>query len=235
MCVTAGANMVFFQGRRFSSVAPASPAVAVAVPGVKPQPAAIPAVQSPVQASSATETERTTKSVTRTEGGLSPTGSIEPIAEAGEFPMSRMEIVRGVQKGLAARGYLAGAADGVAGLATRAAIMAYEYDNGLVMTAEPSRELMKHILVGGAGPAAARRGAPEIKGSEAAGLTRTVAQQLAAAGYPSGRSDGSFSPQLVQAIRTYEAVQKMPVTGRISAPLVAKLAKASAAGKTAAR
>ena len=43
------------------------------------------------------------------------------------------------------------------GLATRAAIMAFEHDHGLALTGEASEALLKRILLGAAGRHRARR------------------------------------------------------------------------------
>jgi len=61
--------------------------------------------------------------------------------------ISSAEITRGIQRELNSRGYEAGQPDGVAGLVTRAAIFAYEYDNDLVLTGKPSDPLLSQIFM----------------------------------------------------------------------------------------
>lgn len=159
-----------------------------------------------------------------------------PVAVAPPASMSRTDVVRGIQKSLQAQGYEPGTPDGISGLMTRAAIMAYESDNGLALTAEPSEELMRRMERGSA--ALPRKGQPDVKTLEAATLIRNVGQWLAAIGYPVSKNETAMSKTLVRAIRDYEASQKMPETGRISAPLVARLARAGqgrAEGRAAAR
>ncbi len=56
-----------------------------------------------------------------------------------------------MQRELQIRGYETGARDGVAGVMTRGAIMAYEHDHGLPLTARPSQELLKAIILGEGG------------------------------------------------------------------------------------
>jgi peptidoglycan hydrolase-like protein with peptidoglycan-binding domain len=155
-----------------------------------------------------------------------------PIAVAPALGMSRIEVIRVIQKALDAQGYQPGTPDGITGLITRAAIMAYEADNGLPLTAEPSEDLMRRMERGS--PATARKAPPEVKTLEAATLIRNVGQWLASLGYPVSKNETSMSKALVRAIRDYEASQKMPETGRISAPLVARLARAGQ-GRSAAR
>ena len=60
-----------------------------------------------------------------------------PSNDAGDI--SSAEITRGIQRELNSRGYEAGQPDGVAGLVTRAAIFAYEYDNDLVLIRQAER------------------------------------------------------------------------------------------------
>jgi peptidoglycan hydrolase-like protein with peptidoglycan-binding domain len=143
--------------------------------------------------------------------------------------VSRMDMVRSIQRGLAGQGYEPGTADGLMGLMTHAAIMAYEADNGLALTAEPSEDLMRRVEQGPRPVAAQRKGPPEVKTLEAATLIRNVGTWLAAIGYPVAKTETSMSAALVRAIRDYEASQKMPETGRISAPLVARLSRAGQA------
>jgi len=52
---------------------------------------------------------------------------------------------------------------------------------------------------------------------------RELQDRLQKAGYYSGPTDGTFGPALRQAIETYEAVQKLPMTGLASEDLLARL------------
>ena len=140
-----------------------------------------------------------------------------------EPAMSRADVIRGIQRELNTRGYAPGAPDGVAGLVTRAAIMAYEHDNGMPLMGETTQELLGRIVLGPAVPAAARPGKSDVKGAEAAAVAKIVAQSLAAQGYSVPKSDGGVDATLVKAIRDFEADQKLPGTGRISAALVSRL------------
>lgn len=53
--------------------------------------------------------------------------------------------VRDIQTALNTRGYDAGPADGVAGPRTRAAIRAYQRDNGLAVDGQPTASLWQHM------------------------------------------------------------------------------------------
>mgnify|MGYP000908404657 CR=1 FL=1 len=159
------------------------------------------------------------------------TSALPPVSQG----MNRFDIVRAIQRSLGERGYDPGKPDGVVGLVTRAAIMAWEYDNARSLTAEPTEQLMADIVTKAQATAASARGAmPEVKTSEAASVVRSVGQWLAALGYPLQKTESTFTEAMSRAIRDYEASQKMPETGRISAPLVARLSRA-AQSKQAAR
>ena len=73
---------------------------------------------------------------------------------------SMPDVVRGIQRELNARGYDAGQPDGVAGLMTRAAIMAYEHDYGLPLTAGATQDLLSRIVLGSSAPSPWSCGAP---------------------------------------------------------------------------
>ena len=147
--------------------------------------------------------------------------------------VSRAEIVRGVQRELNTRGYGTGQPDGVPGLVTRAAIMAYEFDYGLPLTAEPSQELLSRIVLGTAGPAATFKNAPQLKTAEAESVVKQVKQFLTGAGYAAGKADGKLGYDVIRAIRDFELDQKMPETGRVSGQLVSRLLKLQGQGKSA--
>lgn len=136
-------------------------------------------------------------------------------------PQAPAALVRDVQNALAARGYEPGAADGNAGPITRAAILAFEHDYGLPATAEASEPLLAALRAPG------RRminGARWQRPTEAAsGLVRTVQQHLIAAGYLKGQATGVPDAPTIAAIRAFETTQQLAPTGRISAPLMARL------------
>jgi peptidoglycan hydrolase-like protein with peptidoglycan-binding domain len=152
---------------------------------------------------------------------------IEPPQATGALPpVSSAELIRGIQRELNARGYDAGPPDGVAGQVTQAAIMAYEFDSGLPLTAAPSQELLSRIILGSSAPqlGQAGRGRQSIS-PEASNLVRNVQTQLRARGYPVGQIDGIPGDQLAQAIRAFEIDQRLKETGRVSGPLVSRLVR----------
>lgn len=138
------------------------------------------------------------------------------------------DVVRGIQRELNTRGYSAGPPDGVAGLVTRAAIMAYEYDYGLPLTGGATQELLSRIVLGSSAPSSSKTLAKRTAGHEAEAVIKSVKQQLTARGYAVGTIDGASNDQLARAIREFEIDQKLPESGRISGPLVSRLTRLQA-------
>ena len=145
-----------------------------------------------------------------------------------------LETTKAMQKGLAAKGYYPGPADGVAGLMTQAALMAFEFDNGLPLTGKVTRERSEMIVFGV--PEDARRANHEQAGDlapEAVSAIRTVQQSLAGVGYDVGAVDGTLSSQTRRAIREFEIDHGLPESGRISGRLLAELVRLAGLGKIA--
>ena len=159
---------------------------------------------------------------------------IAAVAPGADTTVNKAEIIRGVQRELNTRGYGTGQPDGVAGLLTRASIMAYEYDYGLSLTAEPTQELLSRIVLGTAGPAATLKNQPQIKSGEAEAVVKVVKQLLAGLGYGAGKADGKLGDETIRAIRDFELDQKLPETGRISGQLVSRLLRVQGQVKPAA-
>lgn len=162
-------------------------------------------------------------------GSFAPSsGSFSQVLLPGGDPKDvQRATVRGVQSELARRGYEPGSTDGVAGLVTRAAVMAYEHDQGLPLTAEPSPEVLAHLRHGTSAPGAAiglQPGAPQ-PASHAEQVIRSVQAALGQLGYLAAGPDGSVSDQTIRAIREFEMDSGLIPTGRISGPLVARLSK----------
>lgn len=134
----------------------------------------------------------------------------------------RTETIRAVQRELKSRGYGPVAPDGVPGLATRAAIMAFEADEGLPLTGIANELLLKQILLGSALP----RSSGAEPGPRAQEVIRATQNWLLMLGYQPGPANGLPGPQTEAAIRAFEAAQGLPPRGLITAELVTRLADA---------
>ncbi len=145
----------------------------------------------------------------------------------------KAEVTRAIQRELQIRGYETGARDGVIGTMTRGAIMAYEHDHGMPLTGQPGDELLKAIVLGEAGKAGARSAKPQT--AEAREVIGNVQRSLAKLGYKAGSPTGSMTPETVRAVRAFETDQALPVSGRISGPLIARLERLSGTGRVTGR
>jgi peptidoglycan hydrolase-like protein with peptidoglycan-binding domain len=141
------------------------------------------------------------------------------------------ETTRAIQRELHARGYEPGTQDGVPGLVTRAAILAFEEAHKLPPTAEPSEAVLKAILLGGAAVALPAQGGGERNGAGVELVVRAVQQHLATLGYLTRKIDGRTGADTTRAIREFELDQGLEPAGRITGPLMARLIKATAGRK----
>ena len=162
-----------------------------------------------------------------------PALNLAAVPAAGDAAKSTAtEVTRAVQRELQIRGYETGGSDGIAGIMTRGAIMAYEYDHNLPLSGQPSDRLLKAIILGEGGKAKGKGG--EVKTAEAQDVVRSVQRSLAKLGYKPGAPNGRLTPDTLRAIRAFEGDQALPETGRISGPLIARLLRLSGDGRVAA-
>ena len=173
--------------------------------------------------------------------GQAPAPRAKPVLPNVASSGDNADLVTAIQRELAARDYDLGAPDGSASAPTRAAIMAWEYDNGLALTGEPTAAVLKAIILGVdpttvAQIAAELNAMPRDREPRTKHLIRSVQQALADLGYVLGAPSGQMNDETARAIREFEQEQTMPITGRISATLVTRLARsAKAPGSSALR
>jgi peptidoglycan hydrolase-like protein with peptidoglycan-binding domain len=163
-----------------------------------------------------------------------PTAGTPGVAPPAAVPLpaAGAEVIRAVQRELSQRGYDTGSSDGVAGLITRAAVLAYEWDHNLPLTAEPSAALLQRVVAGTAAVPGATT-TPQPRTPEAEQVIRTVQQSLLRAGYTTARPDGRLGEDTLRAIHDFEVEQGLPETGRVSGQLVARLARLAGQGRLA--
>ena len=156
-----------------------------------------------------------------------------PLASKPKPPAEQTaDTIRAIQRELHEQGFYPGQLDGKASPLTLAAILAYEQDRGLPLSAEPSQTLLKALVVGQSTNQPAPRSGPGIvPGSHAEQLVRTIHQALSGLGYDAGRPDGRLSLELIRAIRSFETDNAAPVTGRVSAALILQLQRRAVAFK----
>lgn len=148
------------------------------------------------------------------------TGAVEPLSENEDVA----ELTRAIQRELKAKGYETGAVDGIVGLVTRGAIMAYESDAGLRLTGQPRQALLQHIVLGSADIASAEMGQTAEPGTEAEAVIRAVQRAFRQLGYLTTVPSGRLNDETRRAIRKFETERNLRETGRISGELLARLA-----------
>jgi peptidoglycan hydrolase-like protein with peptidoglycan-binding domain len=170
---------------------------------------------------------------------VTPIPRARPATKSDATGRSRADIVADIQRELIKRGLFEGAADGVMGPKTDAAIRDFETLANLKVTGEPSEELLRALQRGPKSDATKLDAAPRtaardqisekiLSGSQAAASSppRIVAVQRALndSGYGPVKPTGTINPETTAAIRKFEGDRKMPVTGQISVRLVRELA-----------
>lgn len=137
-----------------------------------------------------------------------------------------------IQRELASFGYQPGKADGNDSLMTRAAAMAYEYDNGLPLTAALDDGQLKRLLLGAGRTDLSLNGKAGTPATPAAThVMRVVQKSLAKLGYGPGKADGTYSLETERAIRNIETDYSLPETGRVSGRLIERLSQLESRGK----
>ncbi|MBU2531759.1 MAG: peptidoglycan-binding protein [Alphaproteobacteria bacterium] len=152
--------------------------------------------------------------------------------KAEDIAASKTEsVLTSVRRELVSRGYLASPPTGEADAATRAAILAFEFDHGLILTAEPSEQVQKALIFTHVKAAAAQ----SVPATDAAQrLVTEVQRALAHLGYASGAPTGVLDEATRVAVRKFERARGLQSSGRISAPLLASLGPAFDATRAAA-
>jgi peptidoglycan hydrolase-like protein with peptidoglycan-binding domain len=131
------------------------------------------------------------------------------------------KLVKAIQRELSDRGYAVGADNGVLGLQTRAAIIAYEFDEQMPLTGDPSEAVLKSLIFGQAtkkgGPGTAERFERRRR------LVAEVQEALAEMRYRSGPADGHLDAATREAIRKFEGDRRLQAGGRLTERVLLEL------------
>lgn len=149
--------------------------------------------------------------------------------DAAPAARSRLELIADIQKELAKRGFYDGAADGVHGPKTDAAIRDFEQSAGL-RHGEPSEHLLRAIMQSNAKSkpattASAPRHDPiaELIAPSPSKRILSVQRALSDFGYGQIKPTGTLDAPTQEAIKQFEHSKKMPATGQISPRLLREL------------
>ena len=145
--------------------------------------------------------------------------------------------VANVQDLLNRLGYDAGPVDGIMGGRTEDAIMAYQRDQGLRVTGQPSAELYAYMLEGGSGMTTSTAATTSSTGSTTITSGQTVVEvqaELRRRGYAIDAVTGQWDEPTRDAVLAYQRDAGLPETGVIDAALAESLrATASSADRQA--
>lgn len=129
----------------------------------------------------------------------------EPVSE---------RVVQGIQRELARRGYDPGEANGRVDIETRSAIIAYEFDEGMPLTGQPSEAIFKSLLFRLGEAIGVERAEERFERRRA--LVTEVQDMLARMGYGAPARDGRLDDRTRQAIEKFESDRKLVASGRLT-------------------
>ncbi|MGI9421994.1 MAG: peptidoglycan-binding domain-containing protein [Hyphomicrobiaceae bacterium] len=133
------------------------------------------------------------------------------------------QLVLAIQRELAQRGYFPNRPNGRLGVTTRAAIMAYEVDHQLPISAHASESVLQAIILGSTATGADHR---EQLSAEARELIRLVQHLLKRGGEAEVRKTGTLDTQTRRAIERFQKRNALVPNGRITAVLIQRLNEA---------
>lgn len=143
------------------------------------------------------------------------------------------EVVRKVQRHLAALGYYKGVVDGDAGSMTSAAIRRYQIAENLKVTGELNKQTLEEMGLDAHPPApgynaiqALFRGGPLARADAAKQVEalRAAQRKLAELGYYAGAHSGLPGPAMTAAIKDWQSAQGLRATGLLDTTTLRALA-----------
>jgi peptidoglycan hydrolase-like protein with peptidoglycan-binding domain len=162
-------------------------------------------------------------------GSIARTYTSTPVAKATKAAAApntsgETNLVQAIQRELKATGAYSGPGDGRPSRALTAAIMAYEFQQGLAVAGEASDAVLSRLILGATlSPARGYAPGEIIPGSPADQLVRWVIDSLNRLGHDAGKPQSRLDLKAMQAIRAFEMAQKMTPTGRVNEALVRQL------------
>ena len=172
--------------------------------------------------SSIPKTQPASPTERRTEPPVSAAQPVaSPLPPRSAAKLVPAKLVKAIQRELSDRGYAVGEDNGVLGLQTRAAIVAYEFDEHMPLTGEAGETLLKSLIfgqaVGKGGPG------PSERFERRRRLVTQVQEALAALHYRSGPADGRLDGETREAIRKFESDRRLQAGGRLTERVLLEL------------
>ena len=122
--------------------------------------------------------------------------------------------------------------DGRLDAMTMGAIMAYQYDRGLLVSGRASDALLKNMLFGSHKVTDQRDKTVQMS-ADTHQLVAEIQGILSAKGHYGGKIDGIFKGQTILGVKRFERHAGLPVSGRISGLLVQELTRLTGVAFTA--
>jgi peptidoglycan hydrolase-like protein with peptidoglycan-binding domain len=145
---------------------------------------------------------------------LQPTGKLDNptlaalgVQKGGEQKYGPATI-RKAQETLNARGFKAGAANGVMGESTQAALREFQKSEGIAVTGNLNPRTLARLGIDEPGASAG------ATGNASSATVREVQRKLAERGYRPGKPDGVMGRATRAALMEFQRAEKLPVTGR---------------------
>jgi peptidoglycan hydrolase-like protein with peptidoglycan-binding domain len=129
-------------------------------------------------------------------------------------PPPPARVIRAIQRELQLRGYTEEPATGDLSLSMRAAIVAYEFDEGMPLTGEASEAILKSLIFARAEGRAEPKSAARFEQRRA--LIAEVQHMLSAMGYAPGPADGRLDDETRNAIRRFEGDRHLSADGQLN-------------------
>ncbi|KAB2851601.1 MAG: peptidoglycan-binding protein [Hyphomicrobiaceae bacterium] len=126
------------------------------------------------------------------------------VARLEELDPVTPELVKAIQRELMARGFDPGGADGQNGTLTRAAILSFEFEEGLPLSGEPTQALLRRLVLGATSEDAKPR-TPQKSDAATLKLVKSVQNALASLQYAPGPADGALRAETVRVHGQYPA------------------------------
>jgi len=155
-----------------------------------------------------------------------PAAAVKPQhaqSAANTAAQSAVQLISDIQRELARRGFYDGAVDGVWGAKTDTAARDFAQAADLKINPEPSEALLRAIAASKIKDQAAHND-PIAELLAPSKRVLAIQRALADFGYGQIKPTGVFDSETKKAIEKFERAHQMPMTGRISEPLVRELA-----------
>ena len=160
-----------------------------------------------------------------------PAATPEPVqTQAGTLKEgSRGDAVKALQQKLIRLGYLSGAADGIYGGSTKAAVTAFQKANGLTADGAAGAKTLSAVDAAIAAQNTQTGADALLKKGSSGDAVKALQQNLIQLGYLTGEADGVYGTATKNAVRAFQAASGLSADGAAGASTLAAIRSAIAA------